>query len=69
MELNLVTKIKVGDSIYGRYELYHILEADNGISYVCYDNINRTPYILKTLSRKYLVSPKNQSFFEKEALV
>jgi len=65
---DLVTKIKAGDSIYGRYEVYRILEGGMGIACACYDNINRAPYVLKTLQRKYLVSPKNQAFFEREAL-
>ncbi|MBU0547381.1 MAG: tetratricopeptide repeat protein, partial [Candidatus Omnitrophica bacterium] len=65
---DLVTKIKAGDSIYGRYEVYRILEADMGIACVCYDNINRVPYALKTLQRKFLTSSQNQAFFEKEAL-
>ena len=69
MEPGLVNKIKVGDSIYGRYEVYHILETGMGITYVCYDNINRAPYLLKTLHRKYLTSQQNQAFFEKEALI
>jgi tetratricopeptide (TPR) repeat protein/pSer/pThr/pTyr-binding forkhead associated (FHA) protein len=66
---DLVTKIKTGDSIYGRYEIYHVLEAGSGIACACYDNINRAPYVLKTLQRKFLVPPQNQAFFEKEALV
>ncbi|MDD5505191.1 MAG: serine/threonine-protein kinase, partial [Candidatus Omnitrophica bacterium] len=65
---DLVTKIKTGDSIYGRYEVYHVLEAGSGIACACYDNINRAPYVLKTWQRKFLVSPQNQAFFEKEAL-
>jgi|GEM_PF-465038 len=65
---DLVTKIKSGDSIYGRYEVYHVLESGIGIACACYDNINRVPYALKTLQRKFLVSPQNQAFFEREAL-
>ncbi|MDD5561148.1 MAG: tetratricopeptide repeat protein [Candidatus Omnitrophica bacterium] len=65
---DLATNIKTGDSIYGRYEVHHILEAGIGIACVCYDNINQVPYVLKTLQRKYLVSPQSQSCFEKKSL-
>ncbi len=65
---DLATKIKAGDSIYGRYEVYHVLDAGMGIACACYDNINRAPYVLKTLQRKFLVPSQSQAFFEKEAL-
>ena len=65
---NLATKIKAGDSVYGRYEVYHILQAGMGIACACYDNITRAPCVLKTLQRKYLLSSQNQAFFEKAAV-
>ena len=59
-------KIKVGDSIYGRYEVHHILAGAIGLAYACYDNLNRTPCVLKTLHRKYFTSAQNQAYFERE---
>lgn len=66
-------KIKVGDRIGGRFEVYRILggegESGMGIVYVCYDHESREVFALKTFQDKYLSSKQMKDSFKREALL
>jgi len=60
---------QVGDKIGNQYEVYKILKGGFGIVYICYVHKHKTPFALKTLQEKYLLSEDSQKLFEREALI
>ncbi len=64
-----MSKWQIGDKIADHYEIHKVLTGGMGMVYVCYDNRDKTPVVLKTFQNKYFFSNEAVKFFKKEAYI